>query len=648
MAMGCLGLLVLGGLAVLAILFAVAMQPDAPVEAPGAVADEAPQPSSAPSSLPSPTDESYRVAGLVVDGGGEGVPDVEVLARTNFTTQDRTTTDAFGAFELQVVGAASIHTEGLVTTPANHVVAGPRDDLLFRVAERCPIEVLVVDAEDVPVEGARVRGRARIENMEHTRLADRTTDVAGRVRLDHAPCRILSLKVTADGYPMARRRGVDPTEHTEIRVQLADGIVLQGQVTDASGLPVEEAKVSAGGQSTEADDDGRYALVVAPAAVRGVTADHEGYRKTTVRLRLSEGEAGPVEQDLVLEPSNIVDVRCLGLPDDSCETVVPLMCTRTFLPWGSVCEPATPTQCECPLGAAAIRGGAKTTLVPPGAKEAVLDFRDGGGIRGTVRLEGQPTPCRVTVTYLPQDLSAIKAGLAGIQMVECRADGTFEAFGLEPGGYHVDVSAQGIQKQFTQVDVQDVVVDLGLIELESGGVIEGFVVDGKTKEPAVDQMVIAVASADPDDPAPAMGQGMTGPGGAFPIVGLQDGTYDVILATRPFEKEPVTVEGGEAPEVLLETSGTDLLTDQGFELETDPNGDLVVSDVLADGRAAAAGLQTGDVIEGVTFMGFDPAEVLGEAAPLFTDLILDNFTGRGAGLNVRRGDELLSVPLQSQ
>jgi len=644
-ALGCLGLIAVGGVFAILGLFAVAMQPDAPVEV-TVEATEADTPAVAEADTPDLAPATYAVSGIVIDEAGGLLPDVQVRARARLHHEASTETDADGAFTLDLTGPATLSTRGYVTKPSMIVVGGPRDDLVFRLEDRCPVDVLVIDSEDAPVEGAVVRPRARLEGFESASLDKRTTDVTGRVTLDHAPCRVLSLRVSADGFPRVKREGIDATEQQEVHVQLPDGIVLRGTVRDGSALPIEDAGVSSAGQSTSTDEEGAYELVVAASKVRGVRAHADGYRTAKERLRLAEGEPGPVVQDLVLEPSNTVTVKCLGLPDDSCETVLPVLCTRTFLPWGPICTPGTPTECDCPDGAAAIRGGGRTTLVPPGAHEATLDFRDGGGIRGVVHIDGEPTPCRVTVTYLPDSVGDLKSGLAGIRVLECLPDGSFEALGLADGGYHVDAASMGINKAFSKVEVAGEVVDLGLIELEAGGTIEGFVVDGKTKEPALDQMVIAYGTADPNSKNPPMGQAVSGPGGAFRIVGLDDGPYDVILAMRPFEQEHTTVAGGTAPELILETSGTGLLTDQGFELETDGEGGLVVSNVLAEGRAAAAGLQEGDVLTGITFMGFDPSEMLGDMAPMFTDLIIDNFTGQGVGLNVLRDGQPMQVELE--
>jgi S1-C subfamily serine protease len=149
-----------------------------------------------------------------------------------------------------------------------------------------------------------------------------------------------------------------------------------------------------------------------------------------------------------------------------------------------------------------------------------------------------------------------------------------------------------------------------------------------------------------EEPSPQIGQGSSGPGGAFTLFGLEDGPYKVMLASSPFDTVDVTVSGGVADrEVELTTAGGGLLERNGFALETDVDGTLVVTSVDPEGAAAQAGLLVGDRIQGVTVMGFDLSEHFPELGDLFTDFVLDRFGG-AVGLVVERDGAVVKIDLE--
>lgn len=644
-------LMILGGVALLGLLgtaallglFATAMQPEA--EVPQAERADSRVPG-APAPLAPPGDRTFEVSGEVVDSHGDAMPDIQLRAESG--DQSWTAhTDAFGVFRLDLDRPARIELRRELAIPQEVAVDGPTTGLLFTLVERCPMDVAVVDGRGAPIPGAAVKARVHGDGFVRQRQEGWTTDTDGRVRMTHLSCAIVDLTASADEHPSADRDGVDTTVVDEVRIVLPDGITLQGTVSDPSGEPIEDAWVRAGGQGGSTDARGHYELLVEPAQVRSVHASADGYHSDGDRLRLATGEPGPVTHDLLLEPAHRVTVHCSGLPDDSCASVTPVMCTRSFLPFGALCDTGPTTTCDCPAGLAAIRGGGATASVAPGIDEVWLDLREDGGIEGTVTLDDQPTACQVIATRVPGSLADLKTGLGAVRVGDCDAGGGFRMVGMPPGGWAVEVVAGGLRKTFARQHIEDFVVDLGVVAMGSGGVIEGWVLDGLTGEPAVGEPVIAVANADPKNPSPSMGQAASGPGGHFTIRGLDDGGYDVILAMRPFEKQQATViEGRGTEEVVLTTSGQGLLGEQGFGVQTDADGSLVVGEVDPDGLAAGAGLRDGDVIDSVTFMGIDPADFLGEAAPLFTDFVLDKLGGTGIGLVVERDGELVEVDLE--
>jgi len=636
--------LVLGGMAAgLLMLLAWVLQPDAPVQD---LVDRTPQ-RAAVTRTGEPVDSStYTVSGTVTHDDGSPATQVEIEVRQDLDNrQHGTFSDDEGAFTLDVTGPGQVRPEDLPSTPWYFPVEGPRDDLHFVVPELCPLDVRVVDSAGDPVSPARVAARVASGawNRRWTRYQD--VDDQGRVTLTQVACGVADLQARADGFVKGRTRDIDSLTTHEVTVVLSRGVQLSGTVTDAAGDPIPKAHVSAGLAGASASDDGTYAFHFDPANTTTVDVRADGFVEQEERLRVDPGSPDLVI-DWVLEASREITVYCAGLPDDSCGEVMPIMCTRPWLPFGEPCERGDPTVCTCPSAVSAIRGGGQSVEVAPDQRQVWLDFRAGGGLMGRVVKDGAPQGCETFTIRLPEDLSDVTRGGVAGRIGTCDEDGVFEILGLEPGMYQVEVMSGGNSRRPDPVQVHDSMVDLGSIDLDSGTDLEGVVIDGVTGQGAPGEMVVGVQTV-ADDVMPATSTAVSRSEGRFVLRGLGDGTWSVFLASRPFTAVDVSIQDGSVSrEPELETGAADLLDEQGFGLATDDMGDLVVSELDPDGTAAQAGMEEGDTLVGVTVMGMDVGEWLPGLEGQVLDAVLEHYSGPGVGLVVDRDGERFEVELE--
>lgn len=596
-------------------------------------------------------DGPFTASGRVTLADGSAVPD-HPLMWTGPDTPDPIEvgrTDSTGRFTVDLPAPGSLAPQ-LETQPARVYISESRTDLAFVGLATCPLAVTVLDPGGSPVADQSVRSRVRVEGRDDQPYVHATTDASGVALLSDLPCGIVRVWVRRAGYPQGRRENIDNLVDQAITVQLVDGVAVTGWVSDPDGTAIPGARVSAGNASDHTDDDGTYGLLVDPRNLSRVDVSADGYSSTSERLRIAAADAADTELVLnfVLDPSRLVTVHCAGMPDDACTSIMPMFCTRVWLPMGDACR-GTPTTCECPDGRAAVRGAGLAVEVEPDDTEVWLDLRGRGGITGRVTIGGQPVDpslgrCQVIATRLPTALEDIPGGMSAGATASCLPDGHYALHGLKAGNYLVMVETAAGGGNHPSVRVDTELVDAGTLDIGGGGRIEGVVLDGTTGEGVPGQVVVAYAGT--DDTLSGLGQTVSRGEGHFEISGLQDGRYDVMLASRPLHTVSVTVSDGAAEPLELETGDAGLLTSNGFELETDDAGQLVVRDVDPEGTAAAAGLLPGDAVVGVTIGGFDPGELLPGMADEITDAVLDHWDSAGVGLVVERDGERVEVPLE--
>ena len=456
---------------------------------------------------PDTTEDSigpFQVSGVVLDASGEPAPGIQV-AWTAPTVDGYVwlvVTDANGRFNSEVPGGVYLNA-GDDTQPARVQITEDRDDLTFVRMEHCPVEVTVLDPAGHPVERQPVRYSASVDGFAHEREWGAKTDAQGTVYFPDMPCGVARIWSVQWHHPPAVRPQVDTLVEQRVVLQQVHGVRIFGQVTDPDGQPIESARVRAGDASQRTNQAGSYELLVDPANLSTVRASAWRYESQTERLRiaLSDTAAADLSLNFVLSPARQVRVYCAGLPDDSCATVAPLMCTRPFLPMGSDCS-GTPTTCRCPEGWGAIRGGGLAVEVEPHDTEVWLDMRGRGGLSGTVRVNGRPPDdtvhrCDVVATRIPEALEDLPGGMTAGAQVTCLPDGEWALEGLEAGHYLVRVDATPGRGSVPRVTVDDSTTDVGTIDIGGGGRIEGVVLDGATGEGVAGVTVVAFAGAPP-------------------------------------------------------------------------------------------------------------------------------------------------------
>jgi protocatechuate 3,4-dioxygenase beta subunit len=587
---------------------------------------------------------TYKVVGIVVDPEGIPVPGVRIEAYVEGDNPSWVT-DEDGFFSGDLDRAGSLVIPDRASDPREVEVDSERLDLRFVVAELCPFTVHVQDESGQPLEQAEVD--FSVQTGHGADSADAVTDASGDAVFPQAGCGVAQVHVHHAEHSSKRRRDIDTVVEQELTVTLVQGIWLRGQVVDLEDQPIHEASIRAGDSRASTDKEGSYQVKVDPARLTEVSARAEGYRPASEALRLP-ADAKEAELDLVMEPAREVEVYCAGLPNDSCETVIPIMCTHPWLPLGPACESGEATVCECPNGQGAVRGGGQSVGVSPSDEVVWLDFRIGGGIEGRVTQSGVPAPCTAIATYIPQSIGDMTKGLAIIRVAECDPDGNFSIIGLNEGAWMVDLRAgqdmSGSSRQLPFIQVVDAIVDVGEIDFDGGGRITGVVVDGLTGQGKPGEAVVAVDST-PENPAlPRTATSISTSEGQFILMGLDDGDYDVFVGTSPFQKVQVSVVDGANPgELVLESRGADLLDEQGFHLITDEAGDLVVDTLTDGGLAQEAGLESGDRVDGVILFGMD----LEEQFPDYnlSETVLGSYDGPGVSLKVDRDGQEVVIDL---
>lgn len=562
----------------------------------------------------------------------------------------RATSDIDGRYTLALPGEALVSPTDLISDPRGVRATYDGQVIDFEMGWICPLTVQVVDPDGQPLGDVDLRAQVVHPDYVGRWVMSSKGHPAEPIELDPLSCGLTHVDVQVAGWGVGRGT-VDTREADLLVLTVEQGIEVWGTVTDDVGTPLEGASIRAYGLmgiETTADEDGAYSLLI-PAGrpvelgARGVR-EGDGADTHTVRLRRDQSD---LELNWVLDRVRQVEVRCAGLPDDSCSTVAPILCTRPALPIGDVCS-GNPTKCACPVGDVAVRGGNQSVRVAAEDQVAWLDFRDfDGGISGVVLRDGLPAFCRWTVLRVPSGVDDVLHGGVAARQGGCDRDtGAFDVVALEPGRYVVEITTG--QERYPQDDVwvDGDVVDLGVIELGGGAAIFGHVVNGTTGEP--EPNVPVIANLDGRENLNPIGAGaLSDDQGGFVIEGLEPGSYRVFLGNRPLEGQVVHVEAeSEAGPIELWTGDADLLQEQGFSVASGDGGALLVSAVEPGGAAESAGLAEGDAVIGVVVLGLDVLQLAPNFAEDATGWVLDNYSGPGVSLVVQRDGAELEIPLE--
>jgi len=527
--------------------------------------------------------KQVAAAGRVLDAQGLPAPDVTVEARDQDDLIQSVTTDAEGRFAFEDLRTpAYLHTPDQPSLPGVQGVNAVRTDLEFQLVESCPLRVEVRGVAEATV---------TVEVLDGPPGAQTLTTEQGNADFD-LPCGVVRVEGFAEGWPSALGGAWTLEEH-EVVLQFEQGLRIFGQVTDTEGAPVRDAALWGHVWATT-DVDGLYSALIEPARVVFFSVESEHHRSEKEVLYVPEGTV-ELEHNVTLEAAHVVQVRCAGLENDSCAELPLILCTQPNLPVGHWCwEMAGEVTCRCPEGEAAVRGGGVSVLVGPDDDVAWLDLRTDGSLSGRVLADGRPTACSIDATRF-----SVAADL-GLRMAGCDDEGRFELKNLPSGSWRLMIQAPDGQRVLGPVEV-DGPVDLGDVELDGGGRIEGFVLSEVDEHPVQGVAIAAVGlDALESGSSPPTGNARTDADGFFAIQGLPEGRYEVFLAAHPLTRERID---------LVEFADVTLYRPVAGDLETevDEDGNWIVTGV---GDDAPEGFVEGDVILGVELFGVNPADVL--------------------------------------
>lgn len=184
--------------------------------------------------------------------------------------------------------------------------------------------VVRIAGTNLPVAGAEIaiKTQSGIAEIAPTPGRERgvlgRTDAAGAYRIENAPAGIVAISAVAPGYARTERRDMtlDPNAPNLADFELQQGLALAGQVVDAQGAPIENAKITAVAISTKtqiieevrSDSEGRFEVIGLIESPYQLTAAAPGYNRADLRPI----DAGRRDVVLTLEKLGLVKLQVYG------------------------------------------------------------------------------------------------------------------------------------------------------------------------------------------------------------------------------------------------------------------------------------------------------------------------------------------------
>ncbi len=251
-----------------------------------------------------------RVAGRVVKQGPEGkvagqvVVCREVRDRAIGFLNTETTTDADGRFEIGGLGSGQANLM-LDKLPADGpYTALPAEGVRLVAEATTPVEIplvagvavtgLITDGANNPQSGVEVTAyRSLALNMSGVALKT-TTDAAGRYRFRLSPGGVIINATAEPGHSESYVRQVITVPADKFLFEVNSiiydtGVILTGQIVDATGKPLGGAKLAAAPQTTR----------MPPVETASTVADAEG--RFVLRNKVADGQAVPLGQSVLFQ-----------------------------------------------------------------------------------------------------------------------------------------------------------------------------------------------------------------------------------------------------------------------------------------------------------------------------------------------------------
>jgi protocatechuate 3,4-dioxygenase beta subunit len=375
-------------------------------------------------------DSGAVISGVVVDGNGQPVSEVQVTAygdgprasMGSISPPAATTTDGSGAFSLRGVRVGAYR---LYATGGRNALRNPEGGTAARPGAR--------DVRIALVAAGGLRGNLRlagggVPERAFVQLADRAPlpVAGGRFAIDDVTPGVYDVTWRGPGFTDAVKRAVviERGKITDLgTVEVSRGRTLRGRVVDEHGAPVAGAQLQVGAVAwsrasdapATADDpiseigpatsdrDGGFAISGLPANATSVSARHPVGGRSTA-LAIQAGDRDPPTAVLVLRRDGSVagTVAMPGSPGDPGVTVTlvpeegggPPLITQaaeegTFsfaqVPEGTYLASAVRS-----TAASALQSGSATVRVTSGERSSVVIHLPHGSIRLSVELRGAP------------------------------------------------------------------------------------------------------------------------------------------------------------------------------------------------------------------------------------------------------------------
>lgn len=587
------------------------------------------------------------VTGQVVSSAGVPLPEVQVLARG--ASRGVATSDAFGAFRLELEGP------GPVTLMAHHSLHGagevsveaPASEVRLELSALGSIRARLVDARGAPVAGARAGAwLEEVHKRNESFSTDSTSGDDGVLVLAGLEAGSYRVRFSARGFRPAERPNVAVPERGEVdlgNVELELGERIAGTVLDPDGKPAAGAFVHPRGRGSRAGEG----VAVGPDGAFEIVGLQAGTYLLSAFLDKSVGEASARggDTDVVIRlaaPSRLrgrvldgaerplarffVDGAPIDAPDGRFEVAVRAHRDAVIFRVGAERKQTVFRQAR--LGSNGVAEAGDIVLEEARAVEGLVVDRRGEPVAGAlVSLNGSDSGARDE-----QPASTVS-----------RADGTFRIDGLSPGPVTLVARRAGALGETSLRIPPDADVRGARIELSASSAIAGTIRDAGGRG-----VFAEIHTRNLSSNSDAQGR--------YRIDGLSAGSHLVIFMfdsdgfralTRQVEvsegetvRLDVDLSGGATLRVLVEGAATGMV----HLMKAGPSGKVEADDLSS--------LQTGQVVDGETLFagltgGLYTAVFYDEGGQLSAHGVVDLRDGASASLTlvVRKPGDMAGSPL---